>query len=361
MKNRILITLLILINSTLLVFAQKKSKLEFVSKSYDFGRIEQQDSLAYTFSFQNTGKYVFKISKIVNDCSCVSITYPKGNIASGEYSYVTLSYLPYQWGKFDKTFDVYNQQGGIEASLKLKGVIVPSQSLTEKFNYKKGELRFKKKYLNFGKIDTKTIVTKKFEIYNPKEYDISFTGQMSLPSHIKIRFDGTHIIKAHDVAAIFISYDAKSKNDFGYLKDQVMMEVLGKVKSEINLTVVASVEEHFPAMVEEQLAEMPRVKFNKTFIDFGSKAESDTLVATFVISNSGKQPLVIRKLVSTQNCTVLNPEYQLREILPNQSLSLRVFFQSSRKRGKQYGRVTLFSNDPKRSSKALQMSVTIRK
>lgn len=360
MINKLFIALLLLATSISPVLAQKKSALKFASTNYDFGKIEQKDSLIYTFSFTNTGKYVFKISKIVNDCSCVNINYPKENIASGEASYITLSYLPYRWGKFDKKFDIYNAQGTIETSLTLKGLIIPKQTHSEKFKYKKGNLRFKKKYLNFGTINTKTPVSKKFEIYNPMDYDISFTGEMTVPKHIKILFDSTHIIKAHDLAAIFITYDAKTKNDFGYLQDEVSMQVSDSLQSEIKLTVVATVEEYFPAMVEEQLAEMPKVKFNKTFIDFGTKSESDTLIATFKISNAGKKPLDIRKFESTQNCTILNPEYQLRQILPNESLNLRVFFQSSRKRGKQYGRITLFSNDPKRPSKVLQISANIK-
>jgi hypothetical protein len=360
MLTKLFIVLSLLTIGILPALAQTKSVLQFSSKVHDFGKIEQQDSLAHTFAFTNTGKAVFKISKIVNDCSCASINYPKENIASGESSYITVSYLPYKWGKFDKKFDIYNRQGVLETSLGLKGLIIPKQKIADQFKHKKGSLRLKKKYLNFGNINTKTPVSKKFEIYNPNEYDISFTGEMTVPQHIKILFDSTHIIKAHDVATIFVTYDSKSKNDFGYLQDEVSMMVSDTLHPELKLTIVATVEEYFPAMVEEQLAEMPKVRFNKTFIDFGNKSESDTLIATFTISNAGKTPLDIRKLESTPNCTILNPAYQLRQILPNESLNLRVFFQSSRKRGKQYGRVTLFSNDPKKSSKALQLSANIK-
>ena len=133
--------------------------------------------------------------------------------------------------------------------------------------------------------------------------------------------------------------------DLGFLVDNLTFftseEGADSVKS---FTVYASVEEYFPPMTAEELAEAPRLKFESTEYDFGSVKQGETVTAEFRFTNNGKTPLNIRKTAVSCGCTVAELETETFE--PGESSVLKVNFNSSGRRGNQQKSVTIFSNDP---------------
>ncbi|MEN9344761.1 MAG: hypothetical protein RLZZ60_230 [Bacteroidota bacterium] len=73
------------------------------------------------------------------------------------------------------------------------------------------------------------------------------------------------------------------------------------------------------------------VKFDKTFHDFGKATEGDQVETIFVITNVGKEPVIIMSHEVQCGCTT--PTYSKEPIMPGQSSNIKVGFNTNGKMG----------------------------
>jgi hypothetical protein len=88
--------------------------------------------------------------------------------------------------------------------------------------------------------------------------------------------------------------------------------------------------------------ESPIINFDRSEHDFGTINEGDVVETTFEFKNTGKKELIIYSAKATCGCTV--PEYPKEPILPGESGTIRVKFNSSGKPNNQMKEVTLTTN-----------------
>ncbi|MES2617992.1 MAG: DUF1573 domain-containing protein [Bacteroidota bacterium] len=91
------------------------------------------------------------------------------------------------------------------------------------------------------------------------------------------------------------------------------------------------------------------VKFDKTFHDFGNLTEGQEVKTTYVITNIGKEPVVIMSHEVQCGCTT--PTYSKEPIMPGKSADIIVGFNSAGKGGAQEKTVTLTTNGGKHELK----------
>ena len=72
--------------------------------------------------------------------------------------------------------------------------------------------------------------------------------------------------------------------------------------------------------------------------------EGDVVSQDFVVTNSGKQDLVIRKFKSSCGCTASSNEKDV--LKAGEKTTISVTFDSKNRKGKQYKYITMFSNAP---------------
>jgi len=84
------------------------------------------------------------------------------------------------------------------------------------------------------------------------------------------------------------------------------------------------------------------ITFKEKSIDFGDITQGDKVSHTFVITNSGKTPLIISNVAATCGCTV--PSWPKEPIAPGMSAEIKVSFNSAGKMGKQNSVVRIYSN-----------------
>lgn len=73
------------------------------------------------------------------------------------------------------------------------------------------------------------------------------------------------------------------------------------------------------------------IKFDKTFHDFGKATEGDQVETIFVITNIGKEPVIIMSHEVQCGCTT--PTYSKEPIMPGQSSNIKVGFNTNGKMG----------------------------
>ena len=89
-------------------------------------------------------------------------------------------------------------------------------------------------------------------------------------------------------------------------------------------------------------------KFDKTTHDFGTITEGSQVKTTFILTNTGKEPIVVTNHEVGCGCTT--PEYTKEPIMPGKSTPIVVGFNSAGKSGAQDKDVKLnFANGEKTS------------
>lgn len=101
-----------------------------------------------------------------------------------------------------------------------------------------------------------------------------------------------------------------------------------------------------PAQAKVVLSEKAYdVKFDKTFHDFGTISEGTEVKTTYVMTNVGKEPVII--VGHDVQCGCTTPTYTKEPIMPGKSTEIIVGFNSAGKAGAQDKTVTLTTNGGK--------------
>jgi hypothetical protein len=83
----------------------KYPEMTFATKEHDFGSIEPDSKVNYSFPFKNTGQADLIITRAVGSCGCTIPEYPKDPIKVGES------------GKIDVSFNSANKHGNQQKSV----------------------------------------------------------------------------------------------------------------------------------------------------------------------------------------------------------------------------------------------------
>lgn len=108
----------------------------------------------------------------------------------------------------------------------------------------------------------------------------------------------------------------------------------------------------------EEAIPLTSIKLDKEKHDFGTINEGDVVKTTFVIENTGENPLVLTKADTSCGCTVPKIEKNV-PIAPGKTTEIVVEFNSSNKPNKQYKQVKLHGNfDPSPKIVSISTDVT---
>ena len=87
---------------------------------------------------------------------------------------------------------------------------------------------------------------------------------------------------------------------------------------------------------------LPIISFDKVSYDFGTIEEDDIVETSFVITNTGKSDLLIKKASASCGCTI--PDWPKEAIKPGESAPMNVKFNSKGKKNKISKTITLVTN-----------------
>ena len=100
----------------------------------------------------------------------------------------------------------------------------------------------------------------------------------------------------------------------------------------------------------------PMISVDKEVVDYGTIAKGSDGVRTFVVTNTGDQPLLITQCQGSCGCTV--PECQKEPIKPGEKSTVSVKYDTERV-GPFNKTVTITSNAKNEPSKAVKISGTV--
>lgn len=129
--KHLLITILIVFAATLMASApawgkskDKTPRIEFQTKTHDFGKIPAKGSVTTEFRFKNTGDGNLVITQTYSECGCTRPKYPENPVAPGKEDVITVTYSPNgHIGYFEKGITVRTNGEPKKIKLKIKGEV----------------------------------------------------------------------------------------------------------------------------------------------------------------------------------------------------------------------------------------------
>lgn len=344
------------------VFAQTQSaSISWMNTSHDFGTFkEEAGPQSVVFEFVNTGSEPLYLSNVKASCGCTATDYTKEPIKQGEKGYVKATYNPTNRpGQFHKSITVTSNTEPSTSILTIKGEVIAREKGVEDYYPREfGDLRLRSTHMALNKVLNTEIKEDTLGIVNmsDKPMTIKFQG---VPSYIQVSCDPVTLApkKANDKmggkGVITIKYDAKAKNDWGFVQDRIAVALNDSTNSKYKITISATIEEDFSHLTPQELANAPVIVFDTTEYNFGSMKQGDKVTYQYNFTNKGKSDLVIRKVKATCGCTVPTPEKKV--IKSGESSFIKATFNSSGKKGHQSKPITITCNDPKNSTVTLKI------
>jgi hypothetical protein len=291
-------------------------------------------------------------------CGCTTPAWSKEPIPPGEKGFVMAKYNPKNRpGSFRKSLSITSNADPSVKVLYIKGMVEREQrSVADIYRNKVGDLRFRYQSLNMGKALTGQPLTRTFDFFNDSDHEIAFLEKVDKPDHITVSFQ-PNVVSPNSKGKIIVTYDAKMKNDYGFVSDPIKIYTDEDSEAAKPLRVVATIEEYFPPMTAEERAQAPKLTFEESTYDFGTIKEGNMANTEFIFKNTGKQDLNIRALKPNCGCTVSRLEKY--DYAPGESGIISVEFNSTGRKGNQQKSIVIFSNDPSAPTQRLVIKARV--
>ena len=354
---RLLTSLLILAHFG--VGAQQVEPVLFSEKAYDFGEITEDGGHAeHDFQFTNNTGQSIKILSVQVSCGCTTPDWTKYPVQSGKTGFIKASFDPKgRPGYFNKSLTVTPDFGANPITLQIKGQVVSKRAADPKeYPAQNGSLRFKFNSFNLGKIFiNKGPSLKAFQVYNSGDKTVNFTEKIIGPAYIRI--ETPKALAPGETGYVKVAYDAKLRNQFGFVSDNVEITTDDEVQPVKSFSVYATVEESFPPLSALELANAPVMKIDPATIDLGRIRHGNVLEREITVKNLGKKELQIRSVQG--NCSCVTASIEAAKIKAGGEGKLKISLTTQGRIGLQQKAVTLYSNDPRNPVQRITLTAYI--
>lgn len=359
--KKFLIFLLLLMAVSELFAQQNNAKISFNTDKYNYGTIKEDDETAYyDFDFKNTGATPLIIQRVSTSCGCTTPEWPKEPIAPGKSGKIRVGYDPKgRPGPFSKTISVYSNADVNVVVLQISGEVLPHvKTIDEMYRIPIGDLRFEKNHFALGRLFLNKVVTDTLKFINKGSTPIKVAASTQAFNYMKVTIT-PQTVKPNEFGSIILNYDAKTRNDWGFVVDRFALTLNDEPIMNNPITITASIEEDYSNFTQKDYENAPVAEFNTTSYDYGNIVEGEPVQFDFVIKNSGKGDLIIRKVKASCGCTTVEPEKNLLKV--GESTTINAVFRTNGYSGQQGKSITVITNDPKKSTIILRLSGTITK
>jgi hypothetical protein len=356
---RKLISLSACLAFTILAFSQQsKPQLNFEEKIHDFGEVKEDGGVVTNeFKFTNSGGQALVIHNVRTSCGCTTPEWTRTPVQPGKEGLIKVTFDPRNRpGNFNKSITITSN--GVEANivLRIMGKVLPREKTIEDiYPREMGGIRLKSSHLSFTRIAPNATKTEQLEVINPSDQPITASFER-VPEHIQIKMVPP-TLKPGEKGTIVATYDAPLKKDWGFVVDQIFMNINGKSDYQNRLSVSATIEEDYSTWTAQQMATAPDILIEEKVFDFGEIKQNIKVEHAFEVVNKGKSNLILRKIKASCGCTAIEPGEMV--IKPGESTKIVAVYNSRGMNGRQNKSVTVYSNDPKKSTLLLRLTGTV--
>lgn len=350
-----------------LAVAVAQPKIAFDTTVHNFGDIrEEGGKVTARFTFKNVGDSDLILTQVKPGCGCTAANYTRDAVAPGQTGFIDATYDP--WGRpnsFHKNIKVTTNEPNLTSPhlIFIKGnVIKRPPTKYELAGYKmqsRGEVKIKRNSLS---ADLKNTESQLDTIYIRNFYEDGRAIEVSIeaPAYIQevYRSFGQTLPAGVD-GKIAVKYDAALRNDWGNLKDRFVIITNDTLEPRKYIYYNVNLTEDFSHMTGKELERAPIFNIDKQVFQFDSLERNASVSQTFKITNTGRTPLILRKIqpslypiTYTITTTTIEPGAYAELVL--------TYTAKNNRRGKQNLTVDIVTNDPTHPKVILKVEGNIK-
>ena len=341
-------------------------KIEFEKKTHEFGDIrEEGGKVTARFVFKNVGTEDLLLTNVKPGCGCTAANYTREAVAPGQTGFIDATYDPWNRpGNFNKNIKVSTTEPD-QASpyiIFIKGNVIkrpPTKYELAGYKAGKGEVRVKEYSVRLDVTNTQSHFDTLW-IKNFYEDGRKVSVQTELPAYIQeVSRSFGNEIRGGEEGYIVLKYDASLRNGWGNLKDRICLITNDTIEAKKYIHYAVNIREDFSQMSQKELERAPKAVYNKTVFRFDTIAQKDVATDVITITNTGKTPLIIRK-IDTNNSPAVSYKMSSMTIEPGQSGTLELTFKAQSRRGKQNHNFEVITNSPSNSVQVIKVEGFIK-
>jgi len=358
---RTLIVFAVILSAFLFTAEAQHSKpnLAFDKVIHNFGEVKEDGGTrTFEFKFKNTGGQPLVLHNVKASCGCTTPQWTRKPIPPGGEGYVRAIFDPRNRpGNFNKTITVASNAQNASVILRINGKVLPRKMTMEDIYPRNMEkIRLETSHLAFTSMIPSQLKEESIKVISTSDEDVKLSF-LNVPAHIKIKMV-PEVLSPGKPGIITATYDAKIKNDWGFVTDNIFI-IFNDVRNYSNrLTVSASIQEDFTSWDEEKIKKAPVTTFAEKTWNFGEIKQGDVVKHQFEVKNDGKSELIIRKVKASCGCTAIKPEKTI--LAPGETTMIAAEFNSRGKSGRQTKSVTIVTNDPKMTTHRLMITGNVK-
>lgn len=344
-------------------------EIKFESTTYDFGKIKEEGGkVTGKFIFTNVGNEPLELTNVRPGCGCTAANYSKGAIAPGEQGYIEATYNPYNRpGAFNKNIRVTTNEPKFLENDKatphmifIKGEVIkrpPTEFELAGYTKTSGMLRIKEPDVAHNMLNTES-VNDTFYVRNfwTKPISIKLDKAGEYVNEVNRNF-GNELNPGQE-GYIVLKYDAAKRNAFGQQKDMVTFITNDSIEQTKRVHYAINIKEDFSKMTPKQLKKAPVSSVSAQEINFGDMQKNTSKTQTITIQNTGKDPLIIRKLEPSNSLFTANSSMTV--IPSGATAEITVTFKAPSRPSTQNATFDIITNDPVNPIRTLNMVAKVQ-
>lgn len=335
--------------------------ISFDDKIHDFGDVLIGDGpVSHTFRFRNVGNTDMTVLNVISSCGCTTPVWPTEPIAPGGEGEISVTFTndqgPYP---FDKTLTVYVSGAARPEILHIRGVAYDKfPKLEERFPQRLGRLGFRNFTMSIGHVAKGTTRTDRVRFANLSDRPLKVEAVETDPG-----LSATvqpNPVPPHEVAYLVCTVDSRKVGDkWGKTPLKMKLAVEGRTYP-APFTVLAYIRDDFSHMSAEQIAAAGVPEPVIAYAEIGEVAAGTKVDFSYTIRNTGKGPLLLRKVDwESDGISDLN-HYPIR-VKPGAQVELRFRLDTAGREGDVLDVLTLLTDSPDKTVVNLFISGYIKK
>lgn len=329
---------------------EAKAEVRWLRTTHDFGAFKEElGAVDAIFEMVNDTDKPVSIIEARATCGCTQPDYPKEEIAPGDTARLKVTYLASgRPGKFDKNIYVRTSDNRLERkTLTVCGTVIgASATLASRFPVSAGPMKIRTSTAGFGEVLRGKQKTVFIEGYN-QSADTLYPTISGLPEYIDVSVTPEAVAPGEQAHFAFTLQTLRCPQ-WGIISEKfALTPTAGADPVEMDFFTIVS--EDFSRLTPGQRMNAPVASLEPERINLGKISRNELQTAEFEIKNSGKSPLLLRR-VQAEDPAVQNIRTSTDKIKPGKSAKITLTIDPARATTEFLNvRLTIMTNDPDNS------------
>lgn len=325
------------------------ANVEWIDTSHNFGAFsEDLGAVDAEFKFINKSDKPIRVLDARATCGCTRPEYTHGLIEPGDTGVVKVTYLASgRPGRFSKNIYIKTSAApSVQQTLVISGVVIGSTAtLTSKYPAGVGPLKLAGTSIAFGEVKRGKLKTVFIEGYNQSP-DTIVPHLSGLPPYIDYSITPAAVPPGEQVSFAFTLQTLRN-SEWGIVSGGVSLHPSQSDTDSLELDYFTIITEDFDRLTPGERLNAPVASIAPQRIDLGEiPFDAEPRKFTFKITNSGKLPLMIRR-VQVVDSALSDVKLQTNKIKPGKSADLTMMLTPSNAESDFVNaHVSLIVNDP---------------